>query len=49
MAPEIHEGLPYGIQADIYSLGVIFYRLLTGKAPYDNSNSLTHPSSVRPP
>ena len=25
MAPEVLEGKPYGLECDIYSLGVIFY------------------------
>jgi serine/threonine protein kinase len=39
MAPEVLLGLPYGIKADIYSLGVIFYMMLYGDFPYKFKNS----------
>jgi serine/threonine protein kinase len=31
MAPEVKDGEPYDSSADVFSAGVIFYRLLTGK------------------
>lgn len=34
MAPEVLDRKPYGINADIWSLGVVFYQMLTGKYPY---------------
>lgn len=34
MAPEVLEGKKYGLEADVYSLGVIFYQLLFGNYPY---------------
>lgn len=34
LAPEILEGRPATIQSDIWSLGVIFYNLLTGLKPF---------------
>jgi serine/threonine protein kinase len=40
MAPEILEGKPYGIQAEIYSLGVILYWTLFGNAPYLYKNRM---------
>lgn len=30
MAPELIEGKPYGLEADMYSLGVIFYQMVCG-------------------
>lgn len=34
VAPEILSGRPYGLQADIWSLGVIFFILLSGYPPF---------------
>ena len=38
MAPEVLKGMPYGLKADIWSIGVVFYQLLTGKYPYSGPN-----------
>jgi serine/threonine protein kinase len=35
MAPEILEEKNYGMEADVYSLGVIFYQLLFGDYPFN--------------
>jgi len=40
MAPEILEGKAYTESADIYSLGIIFWELLTGQCPYDGLNQV---------
>ena len=37
-APEILMGSPAGIQSDIYSMGVVFYEILTGNVPFDGAN-----------
>jgi serine/threonine-protein kinase len=37
-SPEQIRGEQVGIQTDVYSLGVIFYKLLTGRLPFDLSN-----------
>jgi predicted Ser/Thr protein kinase len=39
MSPEQAQDRPLTHQSDIYSLGVVMYRLLTGKAPFVASNS----------
>ncbi|CAK89045.1 unnamed protein product (macronuclear) [Paramecium tetraurelia] len=39
MAPEVLERKPYSFEADIYSLGVCLYQMITGEYPYyDNLN-----------
>lgn len=37
MSPEQIQQHPLGIQSDIYSLGVVFHQMLTGKPPYDTT------------
>ena len=37
MAPEIIKGLKYNEKADIWSIGVIAYMLLTGRVPYSTN------------
>ncbi|GMM34181.1 hypothetical protein DASC09_015060 [Saccharomycopsis crataegensis] len=38
-APEIISGVPYnGLKSDMWSCGVIFYALMTGRLPFDNDN-----------
>lgn len=38
MAPEILKGQQYSIKADIYSMGVMLYEMLYGRAPYEDVN-----------
>jgi serine/threonine protein kinase len=39
MAPEILEGNSASVQSDIYSLGLVFYNMLTGITPFSGRNS----------
>lgn len=34
-APEILMGKPSGVASDIYSMGIVFYEILTGSVPFD--------------
>jgi eukaryotic-like serine/threonine-protein kinase len=47
MSPEQIEGKPLNQQADIYSLGAVFYRLLTGHYPFEIGDGQTAQSYVR--
>jgi serine/threonine-protein kinase ULK2 len=38
MAPEIMQKRPYNYKADIWSIGVLVYNLLTGSYPFFASN-----------
>ena len=40
LAPEICEGKAPTIQSDIYSLGVTFFELLTGRLPYEEGHAV---------
>ena len=41
LAPEILQGYPASFQSDIYSLGIVFFELLTGQLPYDEGTKTT--------
>lgn len=38
MAPEILEGKPYDHKVDVWSLGAVFYEMLTGFTPFTGRN-----------
>jgi serine/threonine-protein kinase ULK/ATG1 len=38
MAPEVLKGEPYTMKADVWSLGVVLYRLLFGFCPFESNN-----------
>ncbi|MCY1047480.1 protein kinase [Corallococcus sp. bb12-1] len=39
MSPELIEGLEAGPEADVFSLGIMFYALMTGRLPFTASNT----------
>jgi len=41
LAPEISQGNPATPQSDIYSLGITFFELITGRVPFDDESALT--------
>ena len=45
MAPEVFRGEHYGITSDIYSLGVVLYRLLSGAPPFIQQSGYSHSGS----
>ena len=38
MAPELFEGKYFKEKSDVWSIGIIFYRMLFGKFPSDEKN-----------
>lgn len=40
LSPEVCVGQEIDIRADIFSLGVVFYEMLSGKAPFENDSPL---------
>ncbi|KAF3991045.1 hypothetical protein FT663_02915 [Candidozyma haemuli var. vulneris] len=46
MSPEMVKSLPYTISTDIWSLGVVCYRLLTGKRPFLAHDGSTYSEKI---
>ena len=40
-APELLKGKPITIQSDIYSIGVVLYKIVKGKIPFENKDNIT--------
>ncbi len=40
LAPEVCSGQPATIQSDIYSIGVTFFQLITGRLPYETGHAI---------
>ncbi len=47
MAPEAWEGKPLDVQADIWSLGVVLFEMLTGQVPFSGDSPLEVMNKVR--
>ncbi|MFA6829927.1 MAG: protein kinase [Bacilli bacterium] len=41
MAPEITQGNPASERSDIYSMGITFFELITGRVPFDSDSPVT--------
>ena len=47
MAPEILEGYQYTNKVDIWSLGCVFYEMLTGKPPFNGNNKMNFMANLQ--
>jgi serine/threonine protein kinase len=39
MAPEVMNRQAYGLKADIWSIGIIFFQMIFGQPPYRSTNA----------
>ena len=47
IAPEVIQGQDYGLECDIWSLGVIIYTLIIGKPPFETNDVKTTYKRIR--
>lgn len=38
MAPEVYAGTDYGMKADLWSLGIVYYQMIFGRCPYEGKS-----------
>lgn len=49
MAPEIYDGIEYGMKADLWSLGIVYYQMIFGRYPYNGNSELEINKACRHP
>jgi len=46
MAPEVASSEKYGLSADVYSFGLVFWQMISTEVPYKGLNPVTHKNEV---
>ncbi len=41
MAPEVMKKIPYSYEADVWSIGVVFYLMIFGEYPFKSISKIT--------